>query len=178
MTAIEPATLTLTLPVTLRPVVQADLPLLEWYGQYRHFRRVFRHAYDEQTLGRRLLLVADVQGFPIGQLFINFHAGSRLRGDREQNAYFYAFRVMEMFRGQGIGSRLLAEAERSALERGLISATIAVAKTNVRARHLYERLGYHLFAEDEGRWQYMDHKGVIRHMHDPCWILEKTLKAV
>ena len=37
---------------------EEDLPKLEWYGEYLHFRRVFRRAYDDQLAGRRLMLLA------------------------------------------------------------------------------------------------------------------------
>ncbi|NJL56799.1 GNAT family N-acetyltransferase [bacterium] len=174
MTALEPVRMTVPITVTIRAACEDDLPRLEWYGQYRHFRRVFRRAYQDQVAGHRLLLVADMQSFPIGQLFINFHSNRGLAA-RERSAYLYAFRVMEMFRGQGIGTRLLDEAERIAAERGVHRLSIAVAQTNTRALQLYERMGYRRYATDEGHWQYVDHKGVIRHSHEPCWLLEKSL---
>ena len=44
-------------------------------------------------------------------------------------------------RGQGIGTRLLNEAERYAREHGYAVLSLDVVDTNVRARQLYERLG-------------------------------------
>jgi ribosomal protein S18 acetylase RimI-like enzyme len=93
------------------------------------------------------------------------------------HGYLYAFRVMEMFRGHGIGTWLLQEAENIIVDRGLEWSTIAVAKENHSARRLYERLGYQKFAEDSGRWSYLDHKGIVRHVHEPCWLLEKHLQS-
>lgn len=176
MTVLEPVNMTLTMAITIRAAREDDLPNLEWYGQYRHFRRVFHRAYQDQVAGDRLLLVADMQGFPIGQLFINFQNGSRSQTSTGRSAYLYAFRVMAMFRGQGIGTLLLREAERMTAERGIHTLSIAVARTNTRALQLYERMGYHRYAVDEGHWQYSDHKGVIRHIHEPCWLLEKSLR--
>ena len=47
MTTYEPqASLSLQLPVTLRCATQDDLPKLEWYGQYKHFRKVFRRPFS------------------------------------------------------------------------------------------------------------------------------------
>ena len=126
MTALEKPTLKISLPVVIRVATQQDLPRLEWYGQYIHFRNLFRRAYRDQQLGTRLMLVADCNGFPIGHVFVLFM-------DDEQNnkqAYLYSLRVMDMFHSQGIGTHLLMEAEAHVLSRGYRYLTIAAAKTN------------------------------------------------
>lgn len=173
MTAIDQPTLTIPLAITLRAAVREDLPKLEWYGLYAHYRNLFRRAYREQQLGRRLMLVADCNNFPIGHLFIQFiNPGDGSEG----RAYLYSFRVMEMFRGQGIGTRLMQEAETIIRQRGYSRVTISVAKANPDAKRLYERLGYQVFAQDEGRWRYADHRGNIRTVHEPCWMLHKQIQ--
>ncbi|MFP4321546.1 MAG: hypothetical protein ACLFTK_03755, partial [Anaerolineales bacterium] len=43
-----------------------DLPKLEWGGEYTHFRRVFNYTYSEQQAGRRLMLLADFNNYPVG----------------------------------------------------------------------------------------------------------------
>ncbi len=172
MTALEQPTIIVPLSITLRPATRDDLPKLEWYGQYIHYRNLFRRAFREQQLGRRLILVADCNGFPVGHIFIQFIEPD---ASLERRAYLYSFRVMEMFRGQGIGTHLLQEAELILQERGYVSATISVAKDNPAARRLYERLGYRIFAEDEGRWRYVDHRGTLRLVHEPCWMLHKQI---
>ncbi|MBI5669058.1 MAG: GNAT family N-acetyltransferase [Chloroflexi bacterium] len=172
MTALEQPTLVVPLSITLRQALRTDIPKLEWYGQYIHYRNLFRRAYREQQMGRRLILVADCNGFPVGHIFIQFiepDDGSRRR------AYLYSFRVMEMFRGQGIGTRLIEEAEAVIRQRGYPWITISVAKDNPDAKRLYERLGYRVFGEDEGRWRYVDHRGNLRSVHEPCWLLQKQI---
>jgi ribosomal protein S18 acetylase RimI-like enzyme len=177
MTALDdPASLTLTLPVTTRLAEKDDLDKLEWYGQYRHYRNLIRRAYREQTLGRRAMLLADVNGFPVGQLFVQFVANNSRIADGRTRGYFYSFRVMEIFRGQGIGTQLIRTGEGLLRDRGCTAATIAVAKENEGALRLYLRQGYTIFAEDPGRWSYIDHKGRTRTVHEPCWILEKSLE--
>jgi ribosomal protein S18 acetylase RimI-like enzyme len=160
-------TMLLHLPVVLRLATQADLPKLEWFGQYTHFRALFRRTFREQQRGKRLMIVADCNDFPIGQVFIQLVPGDR--------AYLYALRVMEMFRGQGIGSWLIREAEAMAVGRGIYRATIAAAKDNPGARRLYERQGYRVYADDPGYWSYIDHQGRDQSVHEPCWLLEKRL---
>ena len=175
MTTSDPALKRVNLPIKLRVAKQEDLPRLEWYGQYKHYRNLYRRTFREQQAGRRLMLLADCNGFPIGQIFIQFKGTSDTVANGEDRAYLYAFRVMEMFRGEGIGSWLVQAAEGIARKRGFSMTTIAVAKDNTRARRLYERMGYVIYGDDPGRWSYLDHRGRIRRVHEPCWLLEKNL---
>ena len=91
-------------------------------------------------------------------------------------AYLYSLRVMEMFRGLGIGSRLIHEAEAIVTSMSYTWVTIAAAKTNPKARKLYERMGYRVFADDPGEWSYTDHRNIVQYVRDPCWLLEKNLR--
>ena len=165
----------LQISVRLRKVQREDLPKLEWAGQYTHFRNLYRRAFREQQQGRRILLLADCNGYPIGQIFIQLKGHNTSMADGANRAYLYAFRVMDPFRGQGIGTWMIREAEGVLVRKGIATATIAAGKDNPRARQLYERLGYRLFGEDPGRWSYLDHHGEIRRVEEPCWLLEKSL---
>lgn len=177
MTDLHDAVLDVHFAITFRTATLDDLPRLEWYGQYKHYRNVFRRTFREQQLGRRLMLLADCSGFPIGQIFIQFTSNNSQIADGRQRGYLYSLRVMEMFRQQGIGTRLIQEAEAVLIERGFHQVTIAVSLTNDRARRLYERLGYRVSWQDSGNWSYIDHLGRKQQVHDPCWLLEKSLKS-
>jgi ribosomal protein S18 acetylase RimI-like enzyme len=170
-------TFTLTLPITIRPIEAGDLFKLEWFGAYLHFRNLFQHSYDERKDGRREMLVADCNGYPIGRLFILFTSRNHAIADGQRRAYLYSFAVMEMFRGGGIGSRLIESAEDLLIERQFLYATIAVAKNNADALRLYERYGYKIFDEENSDWDYLDHQGVRRRVREPCWLLEKQLET-
>lgn len=171
----EIAQLEVVLPVRIRTATAVDVVRLEWYGQYAHHRNLFRKAYRDQQLGKRLILVADCKQFPIGRIFILFILKQHGDGG-SQLSYLYSLRVMEMFRNQGIGSRLIAEAEQKIAERGYNQVTIGVAKTNLDARRLYERLGYQVYSDDPGQWSYTDHLGNVRSIKEPCWLLQKQIR--
>lgn len=175
MTAIDRASMTVHLPILFRLAQRSDLSKLEWYGQYSHFRALIRRAFREQTRGRRFMLLADLNGFPIGQIFVQLESNNDQVADGYRRAYLYSFRVMEMFQGQGIGSRLLREAEGMLAARYFQYATLSVAKENERALKLYQRSGYRVFDDDPGQWHYVDHRGVKHHVNEPSWMLEKKL---
>lgn len=175
MTARDLPSLSLSLDIRLRLAVRSDLPKLEWFGQFTHYRLLFRRAFHEQKQGRRLMLLADLNDFPIGHVFIQLSSGEPSVADGQTRAYFYGFRVMEMFQRRGIGSALLDEAEALVRERGYAWSTIAVAKENVDAKRLYERRDYHIFRDDPGQWSYRDHRGEMHWVDEPCWLMEKRL---
>jgi ribosomal protein S18 acetylase RimI-like enzyme len=65
---------------------------------------------------------------------------SKLEEDRSY--YVCGMAVDPVHRGKGIGTRLLAEAERVCRERGLSKLSLIVFEQNAGARRLYERAGY------------------------------------
>lgn len=167
------ATFTLNTDITIRKATVHDLPKLEWYGEYTHFRRVFQRTYNDQKQGQRLMLVADMNQFPVGQLFILLNMRRSRTGIRR--AYFYSLRVMEHLRGMGLGTHLLTFGEQLMQQHGFGSVIISAAKDNEGARRLYERLGYAVYAEDSGQWTYENHLGQTIQMNEPCWMLHKKL---
>ena len=175
MTALDVPALAITVQIRFRAALADDLPKLEWHGEYTHYRDLFARAYVEQQLGRRLMLIADKGGFPIGYIFVQYTSIPVLDEEVGTRSYLYSLRVMEMFRGHGIGTRLIGEAEQVLRLRGARWATIAVAKDNVPALRLYERLGYQIFSDDPGIWSYRDHCGQTRTVYEPCWLLQKEI---
>jgi len=165
----------ITLPIRIRPLEKADLPKLEWFGAYLHYRNLFKRSYEERQDRRREMLIADCNDYPIGRLFILFTSRNHAVADGRTRAYLYSFAVMEMFRGAGIGSRLIESAEADLITRQFSIATIAVAKNNAGALRLYERYGYRIFDEENSDWNYVDHQGVTRRVREPSWLLEKSL---
>jgi ribosomal protein S18 acetylase RimI-like enzyme len=171
----EFASLPLNLDLTYRLARKEDLPKLEWMGEYAHFRRVFEYTFHEQKSGHRLMLVADVNNFPVGQVFMLVKDSGMLYKGHSRRAYLYSLRVMAPFQGLGIGTELLRQAEQLIKTHKLHYINIAVAKDNMPARRLYERVGYTIYAEDEGRWSYTDNQGRLVNVHEPCWMMEKLL---
>lgn len=166
--------LMLSLPVHFRLARADDLLRLEWFGQYAHLRNVLAHGFNEQKRGIRALIVAEMNNFPVGLIAIHLQRSEWLHPGKRR-AYFYSLRVLDMLRGQGIGTHLLCTAEAHAARQGCVRASIAAAKTNPDARRLYEKQGYVMVAEDAGKWSYTDHLGKRQQVEEPSWVLEKDL---
>lgn len=156
---------------------EADLPALEWEGEYARYRSVYRAAWDDVRRGERALLVAEVDDLIVGQIFIHFTSPWPIPGSERPAGYLYAFRVRPSYRGRGIGRRLLLDAERAVEASGATHAVIAVSQDNADARRLYERMGYVWLADDPGSWTYRDERGDSHTVSEPAHLLVKDLGA-
>jgi ribosomal protein S18 acetylase RimI-like enzyme len=162
------------LQITIRYATYQDLPALEWEGEFAHFRHVFAEAYRLKELGEVIIWIAELIDFGIlGQLFIQLYGPHQLQSNSNRYAYIYGFRVRPLYRGNGIGSRLLRKAEDDLVERGFERITLNVARDNNSARRLYERFGYQVVAPEPGIWSYLDDQGRRRFVNEPAWRMEK-----
>ncbi len=160
--------------ITIRYATRPDLPALEWEGEFAHFRHVFAEAYRLKELGEVIIWVAELVNFGlIGQLFIQLYGPHQIQLNRDRYAYIYGFRVRPVYRGNGIGSRLLQKAEADLVKRGFERVTLNVARDNNSARRLYERFGYQVVAPEPGIWSYLDDQGRRRFVNEPAWRMEK-----
>jgi ribosomal protein S18 acetylase RimI-like enzyme len=158
--------------VTIRRCRQEDLPGLEWFGMFTAHRELIGTAYERQRLGEVVMLVASVNGFPAGQVWVDL-----VRPGPPSTGRVWALRVLPVMRGLGLGTRLLAAAEKVVRVRRLIAAEIGVEKHNPRARLLYERLGYIVTREELEEYEYSTPDGVRKRVPVDQWILRKALRA-
>jgi ribosomal protein S18 acetylase RimI-like enzyme len=160
----------LSLEGEVRVCAEADLEALEWHGMFTPHRALIRDAFARQQRGEVVMLVADIGGFPAGQVWIDL--------DRRADAgvgYLWALRVLPVLYGKGVGTRLVAAAEGVLRDRGFDLAEIGVETENTGARRLYERLGYRVVREEHGSYEYDTPDG--EHFLVPMdeWILQKPL---
>ncbi len=162
--------------VQIRQVTSADLPGLEWDGEYSHFRRVYADAFQRMIDGKSVLWVADLPGIGIiGQVFIQLTCDREELADGVCRAYFYSFRIRSPYRGAGLGTRIMQVVETDLIRRGYKYVTLNVAKTNLDAQRLYFRHGYRIVAPEPGIWNYPDQYGIWHRVEEPAWRMEKKL---
>ena len=134
-------TFSIRLPVVIRPCVAADLPALEDFARFVTHDVPVHELYDQHCSGQALILVAEVNGEPGGQLWIDLE-----RRRTELAGEIWAVYVLPCLRGQGVGARMVRAAEEALRARGFQWALLGVEGDNPGARRLYERLGYTLAA--------------------------------
>lgn len=128
--------LSLSVPVTIRTSIEDDLPKLEWFGMFTPHREIIRSTYERQLHGKELMLVAETNGFPVGQVWIDLS-----KGRDEAIGILWAVRVFPFLQKLGLGARLIEAAEDALRRRGFSVAELGVEKIS-SAAGFYERLGY------------------------------------
>jgi ribosomal protein S18 acetylase RimI-like enzyme len=142
----------------IRLATFADLPALAtWSAQVKD---TFAPALEGDD---RVLLVAFANGrFPIAHLLVDL------------TGLLSHLLVLGGFRNQGLGTTLIAEAERLLRERQVGRVTLMVEKSNAAAIRLYERLGYVVRGESEEIWSELV-LGSMQPVAHPSWVMSKPL---
>jgi ribosomal protein S18 acetylase RimI-like enzyme len=162
--------------VVIRPARKNDLPALEWDGEFRHFRLVYANAYDRMVKGTSMIWIAElpIEGL-IGQVFLQLVSDRPELSDGWQRAYLYSFRIKPLYQNNGLGTQMVKVVEDYLLSKHFTRITLNVAKDNLGAIRLYQRLDYHIVAEEPGVWSYPDDEGKWHTVIEPSWRMEKEL---
>ena len=111
------------------------------YGDANQAPPTARFFYRNISSGNAVFWTVEHDGKLIGELyaFLNI-AEDKDFADGITTAYLCAFRVKKEYRGQGLGSRMMALALADLKARGFRRATIGVSEE--RNKKLYHRLGF------------------------------------
>jgi ribosomal protein S18 acetylase RimI-like enzyme len=166
--------------VEIRHLVKADLPALEWNGEFRHFRRLYQDIYQNYCLGRVVMWVADLPKVElVGQLFVQLTSSRPEQSSTAlpvlERAYIYGFRIKPAYRGFGLGTRMMQVVEDDLRRRRFRRVCLNVSRENSHAQRLYEKLGYQVVSAEPGVWAFIDDQGRRREVHEPAWRMEKEL---
>jgi ribosomal protein S18 acetylase RimI-like enzyme len=157
-------------PVRLRVCREDDLGALEWHGAFTHHRELIADAFLRQRRGEVVMLVADVGGWPVAQAWVDL-----TRMAAEGAGLVWAVRVIGALQGAGLGTRLVAAAERIVASRGLTAAEIRVEVENALALRLYERLGYRVSGRVRETYGYAPPDRPREEITVDEWILRKAV---
>lgn len=164
-------TVRLQLEIEIRPVTRRDLPTLEWHGLFWAHRALIAEAFARQQRGEVLMLMADHRGEAAGQVWLDF-----VRRRKDRIAVLWALRVHPLLRGLGLGRELVHTAEECARERGFDRVELEVEPNNVRARRLYQRLGYEPGGTTTARMSWERPDGVVERATQQHLLLRKPLR--
>jgi ribosomal protein S18 acetylase RimI-like enzyme len=157
-----------TVPVTVRDLAHADLADLRWCGPPSHLRNVSGQL-DRAARGEVVYLaLCGPAGLPIA-------VGGADLARRAGTGRLYQLAVLPELQSCGLGTRLIGALEDRVRERGLSRVDLGVGEDNLRARALYERLGYVAYGSEVDRWSYERDDGSAAMVEDLCTLLGKDL---
>jgi ribosomal protein S18 acetylase RimI-like enzyme len=145
-----------------------DLDRIEWSGSQSHIRHV-RAALGRVASGEvEYLVVRTPDGSPVAKGGIDYAAHPGM-------GTIWQLATHPRLQSLGLGTRLIAEAERRIVRRGLPWVVLAVEDANPRARALYERLGYRFWTRRLESWQVEGADGEARLYESEVAVLRKRV---
>jgi GNAT superfamily N-acetyltransferase len=126
----------------IRPASAGDLePLVAVFGAERRF---FADCLARQEAGGGVLLVAWLEGWPVGDVFLQRDQADEpeVRRHLPGVAMLVHLEVLGPVQRRGIGTALIRAGEDTARRLGHDRIALGVGLDNPGARRLYERLGY------------------------------------
>jgi GNAT superfamily N-acetyltransferase len=130
-----------TAAVDIRPGSAADLAALVAVLGERHW---FSDRLARQQRGGGVVLVAWLDGRPVGDVYLDWEPAKEpeVRRHLPGVPVLDHLEVLGSLWGRGIGTALIRAAEDTARQLGYERLALGVGLENLRARRLYERLGY------------------------------------
>ncbi len=157
-----------SVPLRIRDLARDDLPSCAWAGSSTHL------AYAAEALDRAArgevdyLAVCTPSNLPVGIGGVDYTA-------RPGEGRLWQLTVHPALRSCGVGTVLIAAAEERIRYRGPHWAALGVEDHNVRARALYERLGYFACGSERESWIAEAADGTRTRHEAVCTVMRKHL---
>ncbi len=165
-----------TSDLLVRKINREDLDALEWGGEFLKYRRMYAEIFRASIAGKSLMWLVEIPGVDVlGQAFVLLKSVEMDAADGVNRAYLFAFRVKPPWQNRGIGQYLMHFIEQDLKERGFRYVTLNVARDNLDAIRLYQRLGYKIIGPRAGVWSFRDHEGRLQQVNEPSWRMMKRI---
>ena len=162
--------------VTIRLIREADLPELEWDGEYTRYRKVYQEVYRNSQRGISLPYVAETpEDGIIGQVFLTRKDPNPSYSPRSRYFFLSSFRIKPEFRDRGLGDRMIQICFQEVRNHRLRDIFLNCSSDNDRARRFYEKHGFRIVRLDEGKWSYVNHEGLVVSEKQSAYLMRKTL---
>ena len=162
--------------INIRLLREEDLPALEWDGEYKRYRRIYREVFHNFQKGISYPLVAETaQDGVIGQVFLTRKEPNPKFTALHRYFFLSSFRVKAQYRGMGIGSRLLELCEKHVLQHHLRDIYLNCAVSNHRARWFYLDHGFHVIRIDNSEWSFVNDEGFIVTEPQHAYLMKKSV---
>ena len=158
--------------ISTRPAQEADIEkLVEVLGPGVTPEQV-RERWKEHTEGTRRLLLAEIDGEPVGTISVG-----ETRHYRTDSLRALSLDVGVAHREKGVGAALIAYAESEAIRLKFKSIHHEVGITNDDAVRLYESQGYkHINKTVQNQWWVFPNGGDSRMEEETSWVMTKALE--
>lgn len=158
----------IVLPLTIRDLTAEDLPLCPWLASAPYRASVTKGLELARRGEADYLAVCPPSRRPVALGGVDY---SQTLGA----GHLQHLEVHAALRSCGIGTLLIQAAEQRIRGRGLHRAELKVEENNLRARALYERLGYIAYGREPASWEAQAPDGSLSRYETVCMLMRKEL---
>ena len=97
---------------------------------------------ERMRQGAEDIFVLLEKGILAGELHAMYQSDDERFAIRGKRAYLFAFRIRESFQNQGYGKKLIKTVLTILREKGYNEFTVGVESGNLRAKHIYQEMGF------------------------------------
>lgn len=130
--------------IEVAPLDAGAIDSIAWSGSPTHLEDVARQL-RRVDVGEVVYLVLLADGLPVSKGGVDL-------AKEDGAGTIWQLATHPELEGLGLATRLIAELERRALERGVRRLRLAVELDAMRVRELYERLGYRCIGTSDASW--------------------------
>jgi ribosomal protein S18 acetylase RimI-like enzyme len=152
----------------VRDLFLDDLQSVSWSGSPTHLKYV-AEAIERASKSEVDYLVIHVDGAPRGIGGVDYAVNTGV-------GTLFQLSVHPDYQSQGIGTALIRALEKRTLDRGFIVTELSVELDNIRARILYERLGYNIVGTKTESWKEEKDDGELMMYTCQCLHMRKVLQ--
>ncbi|MCW5254738.1 MULTISPECIES: GNAT family N-acetyltransferase [unclassified Streptomyces] len=160
--------ISVVLRLSVRDLVHADLASCGWAGSDHHLAGVARQLERVRAGEVDYLAVCPATDIPVAKGGVDYRV-------RKGAGTLWQLAVHPALQSCGIGTFLVEAAELRIRARGLRRAELGVEEGNLRARALYERLGYVAYDRRPDSWDERAPDGSLRRHETMCTLMRKEL---
>ncbi|MYU25591.1 N-acetyltransferase [Streptomyces sp. SID8352] len=160
--------ISVVLRLAVRDLVHADLASCGWAGSDHHLAGVARQLERVRAGEVDYLAVCPATDIPVAKGGVDYRV-------RKGAGTLWQLAVHPALQSCGIGTFLVEAAELRIRTRGLRRAELGVEESNLRARALYERLGYVAYGRQPDSWDERAPDGSLRRHETMCTLMRKEL---
>jgi ribosomal protein S18 acetylase RimI-like enzyme len=158
----------ISVPILIRDLEQADLDDLRWSGGRSHLAAIRRELARVAAGEADYLVACPPSGLPVGKAGVDY---AQIPGA----GVIHQVAVHGAVQSCGIGTLLMTAAQERIRDRGCTLAVLGVELDNPRARALYERLGYVAYGEETAEWDDDQPDGSVTRYQTVCTLMRKPL---
>ena len=162
----------------IRPCTDDDLAILS--ARWKVYGDVHESHYSGQLTGASTYLIAWRDEEPLGSGVVQWGGcvGTKAREAFPNAVEFNHLQVRDEYRGQGVGTALIAAAEQLIGREGKPQVAVGVADDNPHAERLYLRLGYRRTGVvDVSEYSWIADDGTVHQATERDQLLVKDLLA-